>query len=126
MGSATQETSLGQMVAAIIDMRAELRANGADEHAVSVATERSIRLAWPSVREWKYLCHTCDDYGLEMGFCPGDRTCGRDKQHLPHEFGRPCWCSAGAKFRKREVNPDVDHLEAGKTPKPKRFTRFGQ
>ena len=123
MGSAAAETSLGAIVAAIIQMRAELRANGADEQAVAMATERSIRAAWPTTREWKFLCQSCDDYGLEMGVCPGDRTCGRDKQHLPHEFGRPCWCGAGAKFRKREPSPDTDFQQAGKVSKPTRWGR---
>lgn len=122
MGIATE--TLGQLVGDLCDVRAELRANGADREAIDLATERLVKSRWPMGRTWKYLCEGCADYGLEMGFCPGDRTCGRDKQHLPHAFGRPCWCSAGAKFKRRETNPDADFQQAGKVQKP--LKRFGR
>lgn len=122
MGSATD--TLGQLVRDLCEMRAELRSNGADARAVELATERVVRQRFPSVREWKYLCQQCQDYGLETAECPGDRTCGRDKPHLPHAFGRPCWCSAGARFKKREADPEVDFQQAGKVQrKPSRFGR---
>jgi hypothetical protein len=83
-----------------------------------------LRLAWPKGREtdWKYLCNACSDYGLEMHDCPGDATCGRGKPHLPHDFGRPCWCSNGAKFRAKTRTPE-DFAEAGRTSKPTRLGR---
>ncbi len=86
----------------------------------------SLRLSWPGqTREWKYLCQHCSDYGLVMAECDGDATCGRDKRHLPHEFGTPCWCSNGNRFRgKPDPKPD-DFASAGKTPK-RQMTRFGR
>lgn len=118
--------SLGSIIAAVFELRASMREQGATEQAIAEATERSVRSAWPKTeREWKYLCHRCSDYGLEIFDCPGDATCGREKPHLPHDYGQPCWCSAGAKFRPKPRNDD-DFQQAGKTPKPsKGFQKFG-
>ena len=118
--------SLGAIFAGIFQLRTDMRQAGADEAEIAKATERSVRSAWPTTREWKYLCQTCADYGLEMLDCPGDRTCGRDKEHLSHEFGRPCWCDAGAKFRKAPRSEE-DFQQAGKVQKPARgFSRMGR
>lgn len=80
-------------------------------------------------REWKYLCQQCDDYGLVISECPGDRTCGRDRPHLTHTFGTPCVCSKGRAYEKpRDVHPE-DYTQAGRTAKkkPQRdFTPFGR
>jgi len=76
-------------------------------------------------REWKYLCNQCDDYGLVIADCAGDRTCGRYKPHLPHVFGTPCACSRGRAFEFKQ--PVDDYTQAGKTskPKPRSFQRMG-
>ena len=87
------------------------------------ALEGVIRDVWPFTREWKYLCRDCDDRGLRMADCSGDATCGRARQHLPHTFGTPCWCSLGAKFRpKPQLDPD-DFSAAGKS---RPMTRIGR
>lgn len=89
---------------------------------------QSLKAAWPKGREegWKYLCTGCSDYGLEMHECPGDATCGRDKPHLPHEFGTPCWCSAGKRFKAPAKTAD-DFTGAGTvTRKPKQWSRGGR
>ena len=117
--------SLGDIIKAVFDLRSDMRSAGADESEIEKATERSVRSAWPPGREWKYLCQNCRDYGLEMLECPGDATCGRDKQHRPHDFGRPCWCDAGAKFRAR-LKSEEDFQQAGKTPKRSGFSRVGR
>lgn len=70
--------------------------------------EQTLKSAWPQTREWKYLCRECSDYGLVMSTCPGDATCGRNHTHQPHEFGRPCWCSNGAKFRATPETPAAE------------------
>ncbi len=75
------------------------KADGVPKTTREADLEKTLRAAWPHGREWKYLCDTCRDVGLEMLDCPGDATCGRVKPHLPHEFGRPCWCAAGRRFR---------------------------
>ena len=84
--------------------------------------EKTLRAAWPQTREWKYLCRSCADYGLVMGLCPGDRTCGRDRAHLPHEVGTPCWCSRGAAFKPKQKPAAEDFAAAGKS-KPTRIGR---
>lgn len=119
--------SLGSIVKIVGDMRAEMRAAGADQPAIDAATERVVKANWPTEREWKYLCQTCRDYGLEMFECPGDSTCGRDQPHGPHDFGRPCWCSAGQKFRAKS-RAETDWQEAAKVqkPKPSGWTRPGR
>jgi hypothetical protein len=117
--------SLGSIVKIAADLRDEMRAHGADQAELDAATERIVRANWPSIREWRYLCQRCGDYGLEMFDCPGDASCGRDKQHLPHQYGRPCWCSAGAKLRPTP-KADEDFEQAGKVTKPKTFSRFGR
>lgn len=83
---------------------------------------RSLKAAWPQTREWKYLCAACDDYGLEMHMCPGDATCGRSKAHLAHEYGTPCWCSAGNRFREKPKPSRDDYAQAGKS-KPTKVGR---
>lgn len=81
-----------------------------------------IRQVWPFTREWKFLCDGCSDYGLVMSNCPGDATCGRGKQHLPHEFGKPCWCSLGSRFKEKPRHAD-DFTQAGRSKQPTRVGR---
>src|SRR6185503_9128267 len=77
------------------------KADGVPLEARYEAMEQSIRLAWPRGREhaWHFLCASCSDYGLEMHQCPGDASCGRQRPHLAHDYGRPCWCQKGARFK---------------------------
>lgn len=78
--------------------------------------EKTLRLVWPKGREadWKSLCTNCRDYGLVMHDCPGDATCSRTKPHLPHEYGEPCWCQLGARF-KVQTKRAQDFTEAGQS-----------
>jgi hypothetical protein len=100
-----------------------LRANGASIPDATKSLEAVLREYLTLTREWKYLCSHCDDYGLVMGTCSGDATCGRDQPHLPHSFGTPCWCERGNKFRKKlPADPD-DFAQAGRTRKPTRMGR---
>ena len=85
--------------------------------------EAVLRDVWPFTREWKYICSNCNDYGLSMGNCPGDATCGRHKPHLPHEFGTPCWCELGRRFREKPRGGPDDFKAAGRTSKPSRVGR---
>lgn len=88
-----------------------------------VVLEKTLRAAWPFTREWKFLCPRCDDTGLVMAGCPGDAACGRVKPHLPHDYGTPCWCQKGARFKPKQAT-ETDHLAAiGKTVKPTRVGR---
>ena len=85
--------------------------------------EQTLRACWPFTREWKYLCDQCSDFGLVMKTCPGDATCGRSKQHLPHDFGTPCWCEQGKRYRPKQKPEPDDFAQAGKS---KPMTRFGR
>ena len=88
--------------------------------------EGVIRQFWPFTREWHYRCGECGDYGLQMSNCDGEQhRCGlgKGKPHLPHEYGRPCWCSAGLRFKAREQTEDSAVEAAAKVRKPTRFGR---
>lgn len=101
----------------------QMKAAGATLQERELMVENSLRASWPFTREWKFVCQTCRDYGLEMSTCPGDATCGRSKEHLPHDFGRPCWCSAGLKFRDKGKTPDDIVQQAART---RPMTRAGR
>lgn len=84
--------------------------------------EGVIRQFWPFTREWHYLC-ACNDVGLKIETCSGDATCGRSKLHLPHDFGVPCWCQAGGRYKARERTDQTAVEAAAKVKKPTRFGR---
>lgn len=75
------------------------------------ALETLLRDVWPQVREWKYVCATCDDIGRRVVACPGDPTCGRRRPHAAHEFVVPCGCRFGDRFR-RDPDRVVDAIPA--------------
>lgn len=55
-------------------------------------------------REWRDDCSVCSDTGWASKRCE-DTSCGRRKEHGPHEFVEPCAC--------REWNPTLRrHREA--------------
>lgn len=104
----------------------DMKANGATLEERVRGMEGILRSAWPFTREWKYVCDHCNDHGLMMAMCPGDRTCGRSNVHGSHEFGRPCWCELGRKFRDKPKPTPEDFMQAGKSPKKSGFTRAGR
>lgn len=118
--------SLGDVITDALRYADELKAGGMTKAERDAALEQTIRQVWLKGREWHYLCGNCSDYGLEMHQCPGDATCGRHHEHLPHDYGRACWCQAGAKFRKRERTPEDLVDAAAKTSRPKAMTRAGR
>src|SRR3990167_3501486 len=92
---------LSQTFTAAMALWDQQKADGVGREDRLICLEKTLRAAWPQTREWKYLCRTCADYGLEMATCDGrSGRCGRTRPHLPHEFGTACWCNAGQKFRK--------------------------
>jgi hypothetical protein len=101
------------------------KADGVSKADRIAGLERTLRAAWPQMREWKYLCSSCHDYGLVIGDCPGthNATCGRTKPHLPHDFGTPCWCQAGNTYRDKPKPSAEDFTQAGKS---KQMTRLGR
>ncbi len=98
------------------------KADGLSRAERLAGLERTIRAAWPFTREWKYLHEDCLDLGIVMHTCDGDDSCGRHFAHLPHVYGRPCWCSLGAKFRGKPKPSGDDFTQAGKS-KPTRVGR---
>lgn len=105
--------------------------------------EGVLRALWPHTREWHYLCHVCRDSGLAMHVCkkgarcdgistridgphgtPGKyrRLCAQDPQlDYTHEYGTPCSCEQGARFRAAAPKAE-DFSSAGKS-KPTRIGR---
>lgn len=116
---------LAQTFVAAMDIWQAQTAEGLSVHQRVATLTKTLKLAWPQTREWKYLCDACDDYGLRIASCPGDATCGRMKEHGPHEFGTPCWCAAGKKFRPAPAPMPEDFTQAGKA-KSKPLTRLGR
>lgn len=85
-----------------------------------------LRQFWPFTREHVVHCTACDDHGLEMHTCDGEQhRCGlaKGKPHLPHEYGTPCWCVAGARFKAREKTEQTLVEAAASVKKPSRFGR---
>lgn len=103
----------------------QMKAGGISAAERAETLEQTVRQVWPFTREWKYLCQSCGDVGLEMHTCPGDATCGlvKGNPHLPHDYGTPCWCDAGRKFRQKERTPEDLMAKAATVKKPSRFGR---
>lgn len=94
--------------------------------------EAVLRQVWPFTREWHTLCPQCNDYGLQMAVCPGDATCGDNpathrprRPHLAHDYGRPCYCELGRRFREAPKPGPDDFTQAGKS-KSRSFSRMGR
>jgi len=115
---------LGATIDAAVRLRLQMREDGASEQELAAGLEQTVRASWPFTREWKYLCHNCDDTGGEWRACPGDATCGRDAPHRPHDFVKPCWCSLGRRFREKTKPTDGDDFTES-TKGKHRPTRFG-
>lgn len=113
--SRQQYGALAQTFAAAMTIWDAQKADGVSREDRLSGLEKSLRASWPTGREWKYLCDRCRDYGLETQECHGDATCGRVKPHLPHEFGTPCWCQAGQKFKAKPKPSAEDFTAAGKS-----------
>jgi hypothetical protein len=91
--------------------------------------EQTLRAAWPRGRQepWRFNCEQCEDRGLVMSTCPGvaEATCGRERPHLAHDFGRPCWCEGGARFRPKAKPTEDDAVaSAAKVSKPQKVGRW--
>ena len=116
------DLQLGKTFVAAMELWDGQKANGVTIEDRLICLERTLRAAWPQTREWKFLCQNCRDYGLVIEQCAGDATCGRDRPHLPHDYGTPCWCSAGQRFRERPKPSPEDFTAAGQS-KPTRIGR---
>lgn len=116
------EGVLAETIRTALQIRDQMKADGATTQECHAALEKTLRASWPQRREWKYLCQDCRDYGLITVECDGGRSCGRDQPHLPHDYGTPCWCSRGEQF-KAKPKADDDFTQAGTARK---MTRLGR
>jgi len=117
--------TLGPLATAYLDAMALLdrqQADGVSFDERMRGFEAVIRGVWPQTRAWHVLCLACEDYGLMMRACPGDATCGRTRPHLAHDFGTPCHCAKGIRFREQAAPSPEDFQAAGKS-KPTRLGR---
>lgn len=99
-----------------MQMRAEMKAQGATPREMARALEQVIRANWPVLPEsqWPYWarvprCIHCNGYGLVLR-----EEVGRLGQHVT--VGTPCTCQAGV--RHMPASPaQQDYTQAGKTAK---------
>jgi len=122
--------NLAACVMDALAMRDRLKADGLTGPALDAGLEGVLRDTWPKPdadleSPQHARCGTCRGYGLEMRTCPGDSRCGiTRKPHAPHEYGTPCWCDLGRRFREKQAPTDVDALAlAAKQKKPSRWGR---
>lgn len=111
-----------------MQMRAEMRADGATDEECRVALEKILRANWPTLtpeRDWPYWarvprCIHCDGYGLVIR-----RVMNRLR--LMVDEATPCTCHLGARYIQKPKS-EQDFTEAGKTakPKPQGFQRMGR
>jgi hypothetical protein len=127
MSPMTDQT-LGAVVQAAIEIRDQLKAGGMAGADLDRGLEAVLRDSWPKPTDrtepWHDGCSNCRDYGIEMGHCLGDATCGRRKTHGAHEYGKPCWCPLGRKFHDKLVPTDDDAMTLA--ARPKKLTRWGR
>ena len=111
--------SLAQCFAAAMQIWDEQKASGVPILERIGGLRKTLEAAWPSTREWKYVCTQCDDYGLVIASCPGvaNATCGRVKPHMPHDYGTPCWCQRGRAFKEKPKADPEDFTAAGRMTK---------
>lgn len=114
-----------------LDYRDTLKAQGVSGKDLDKGLEAVLREVWPKGQgdpndpRWA-LCAECNGYGLVMHDCPGDATCGRYQTHAPHDYGTPCWCDKGRRFREKPKPEASEFTDAGKTPKRSGPSRFGR
>lgn len=139
--------SLAVAIEAALKMRENMRADGVSEADLAAGFEQVVRAVWPKGREWHYYCEQCSDTGLVMAMCkPGARCNGistrTDGPFEPpgkyqrlcakfpdsdyeHEYGVPCICRNGSRFKHLPKAEGDDLGDAARKPKPKPFSRFG-
>ncbi len=127
--------SLGTVVMAALKMRDELKAGGLTWPELDRALEHVLRDTWPKPKgrtePWHDICLNCRDYGLEMLWCDGGSICGPHpvtkaprKLHAPHEYGRPCFCSAGRRHMEKSQPTPEDAVTQAAKRKP--MSRWGR
>lgn len=123
---ATPEGQLGAVFTEAMRIWDAQKAEGVPQAERIAGLRETLKAAWPQTREWKYLCQSCSDYGLVMNTCPGvkDAICGRSNPHQAHEFGTPCWCDAGRRFRPKKASAEDAVDDAARVRTPTKLGRF--
>ncbi len=121
----TDDLHLYETIREASRLRQQMLEDGTSAEDGAVFFRNAVRSAWPFTREWIYLCDHCRDLGWEYLFCQGDRTCGREKDHLPHDYVRPCTCKAGVAKVQGERTEYDEVAAAAKTP-PRSLSRWGR
>jgi hypothetical protein len=91
------DATLGATVREALRLAALMKADGVPHAEIDATLERTLRAAWPFVREWKYLCSACGDCGARWRCCP-ETPCERQQPHAPHSYVMPCVCTEGARY----------------------------
>ena len=108
-----------------MNLRQQMREDGATEAECARALEKIIRANWPVTdeKDWPYFhrlprCIKCDGYGLVIRTVTNRLGC-------VVEEGTPCTCQAGTRYLERPKS-EADFTAAGKTAsaKPKGFSRW--
>lgn len=121
--AAREDATLGKIYRAAMSIWDGQKAEGMTLADRILNLAKTLRASWPQTREWKYLCE-CSDTGLKMSDCRGDATCGRKQAHMPHEFGAPCWCELGKRFRDKPKPSAEDFTAAGKSRSFSKASRY--
>lgn len=120
--------TLGTIVMDALKIRDGLKASGMTGDPLDRALESVLKEVWPKPKDrtdpWHDVCASCRDYGLEMHDCPGDATCGRRRIHATHEYGRPCWCSAGRRHQEKARPTEDDAMAIA--AKPRKMSRWAR
>jgi len=87
--------------------------------------ERTLRLAWPQTRVWKYVCERCGDTGWENRVCTRETHCGRRRCEPGHDYVVPCVCPKG-EARNRQLHPKATPEDFQQAGKRKGFTKVGR
>lgn len=120
-----------------LEIREQMKASGTPKDELDAYFEQVVRRSWPFTREWKYLCNQCDDTGRVLMVCrkgarcqgvstvPGHtRICAKEPDSdYEHEYGEPCYCSLGQRFKSRPKTQVDELAQIGKVSKPTRFGR---
>lgn len=113
----TTEATLGRLVMEAVSECDRLRQAGASIEDVQRGLENLIRDRWPFVREWHYICSSCNDCGLVM-------VSEVNKLGTRVETGYPCSCPKGNRFRPKVRTEDDAVAAAARAKKaPSRFGR---
>lgn len=126
----------------MMELSDKLKAGGASRYERNKGIEAVLRQTWPFTREWKYECDRCNDTGLVMHVCRHGERCngvstrtdtsfqqpGKHRrlctlnETYEHDYGVPCFCPRGARFREQPKHDPATFADAGRN-KPTRLGR---